>query len=60
MAPGHIIVDSIVRIDFEDITPSLARETGFTGVVELLKIARHGRGENVYLITFHYEQDEPL
>ncbi|HWW95375.1 MAG TPA: hypothetical protein VN375_18545, partial [Vicinamibacteria bacterium] len=26
----------------------------FKGVVDLLKIAKHGSGENVYLVRFHY------
>ncbi|MEE4192657.1 MAG: hypothetical protein V2I66_13845, partial [Halieaceae bacterium] len=52
---GHVVVDAIRQIDFEDITPSLARRSGFAGVVELLKTAKHGSGENVYLIDFHYE-----
>jgi hypothetical protein len=38
----------------EEITPRLAQECGFAGVSDLLKVARHGRGENVYLIDFHY------
>jgi len=54
---GHVVVDSIHRIDFDDITASLARETGFGGVAELLKIAKHGQGENIYLLTFHYVHD---
>ena len=41
-----------IRLD--DITPELARESGFKGVVDLLKVAKHGRGENVYLVRFHY------
>ena len=32
----------------------LARECGFAGVSDLLKVAMHGRGENVYLVEFHY------
>ena len=54
---GQVVVDSIHKIDFDDITASLARETGFGGVVELLKIAKHGQGENIYLLTFHYVHD---
>jgi hypothetical protein len=54
MDEGHIIVDSIERIQLADITPDLARESGFAGVAELLRIARHGRGDNVYLVRFHY------
>ena len=51
---GHIVVDSIEEIEMSDITHDLARESGFAGVDDLLQIARHGRGENVYLIRFHY------
>jgi hypothetical protein len=54
MDEGEIEVDSIVPIGFPEITPELARESGFHGVVDLLKVAKHGRGENVYLIRFHY------
>lgn len=57
LAPGHVVVDSIRKIDFEDITPGLARETGFDGLVSLIKTAKHGAGENVYLVEFHYVED---
>jgi hypothetical protein len=51
---GEIEVDSIESIGFPDITPELARESGFKGLIDLLKVAKHGRGQNVYLIRFHY------
>jgi hypothetical protein len=54
MEEGEIEVDSIAAIDFADITPDLATRTGFAGVIDLLKTAKHGKGENVYLIRFHY------
>jgi hypothetical protein len=54
MDEGEIEVDSIREISLADITPELARRSGFTGVIDLLKIAKHGRGENVYLVQFHY------
>lgn len=54
MDPGEIEIDSITLIGFPDITPELARESGFAGVIDLLKVAKHGRGENIYLIRFHY------
>ncbi|SRR6267154_2140515 len=54
MEEGAIEVDSIKPIGFPDITPQLARESGFLGVLDLLKVAKHGRGENIYLISFHY------
>lgn len=54
MEEGAIEIDSIEPIGFPDITPELARESGFLGVLDLLKVAKHGRGENIYLIRFHY------
>jgi len=54
MDEGHIVVDSIEEIEMSDITHDLARESGFPTVEDLLKIAKHGKGENVYLIRFHY------
>jgi len=54
---GFIEVISIRRITIADITPELARRSGFAGVVDLLKVAKHGPGENVYLIDFEYHPD---
>ena len=54
MDDGHIVVDSIVPITIADITYDLARESGFKSVEDLLQIAKHGAGDNVYLIRFHY------
>jgi hypothetical protein len=44
MEEGQIQVDSIQAIGFPDITPELARESGFLGVLDLLKVAKHGAG----------------
>ena len=54
MDEGHIVIDSIEPIEIDDVTDDLARESGFATVADLLKIARHGSGQNVYLIRFHY------
>lgn len=54
MEEGEIEVDSIEPIGFQEITPLLARESGFLGVIDLLKVAKHGKGENIYLVRFHY------
>ncbi len=51
---GEIEIDSFVPITLEQITPRLARECGFAGVSDLLKVAKHGRGESVFLVDFHY------
>ena len=54
MDDGEIEIDSIEPIGFPDITPQLARASGFLGVLDLLKVVKHGRGEKFYLIRFHY------
>jgi hypothetical protein len=54
MEEGEIEVDSILPMSIADITPELARGSGFDGVVDLLKTAKHGRGQTVYLVRFHY------
>jgi hypothetical protein len=54
MDEGEIEVVSVLPIALADITPELARESSFKGVVDLLKTAKHGRGENVYLVRFRY------
>ncbi len=54
MDEGEIEIDSIEPIGFPDITPELARASGFLGVLDLLKVAKHGRGEKVYLVRFRY------
>lgn len=54
MEQGQIEVDSIRHIDYHDITPELARESGFPDVDALLKIAKHGKGQSVYVVRFHY------
>ena len=54
MEEGEIEIDSITPIGLPDITPQLARESGFLGVLDLLKVAKHGQGQNIYLIRFHY------
>jgi hypothetical protein len=55
LPPGSIVVDAMHHIELDDITPALARRSGFAGVVDLLKVAKHGPGRNVYLVEFHYE-----
>jgi hypothetical protein len=59
MGEGEIEIESITPIGLPDITPALARESGFLGVIDLLKVAKHGRGDNVYLIRFHYLPPHP-
>ena len=55
---GFVVVEKVSEIELADITPKLARDSGFAGVVDLLKTARHGAGTHVYLIRFRYEKGE--
>src|ERR1700727_1336994 len=59
LGDGFIEVTSVRRITLADITPALARRSGFAGVVDLLKVAKHGPGESVYLIDFKSKPDSP-
>ena len=54
MDDGQIVVESIAQIRRADITRELARESGFDTVKDLLDIARHGPGRNIFLIRFRY------
>ena len=56
LGAGFVEVRSIREIALADITPGLARRSGFQGVVDLLKVAKHGQGERVYLIDFEYRE----
>lgn len=59
LGPGAIEVTALREIALSDITPELARRSGFAGVVDLLKVAKHGPGEKVYLVTFVYRDAPP-
>ena len=52
--PGHIRITDVREIALRDITPQMAIDSGFSGVVDLLKTARHGAGRRIYLVTFEY------
>jgi len=55
LPPGHIIVTAVTEMSLEDVTPAMARRSGFAGVVDLLKTAKHGPGRRVFFIGFRYE-----
>jgi hypothetical protein len=58
LGAGAIEVTALRQIGLHDITPELARRSGFAGVVDLLKMAKHGPGETVYLVDFVYRPDD--
>jgi hypothetical protein len=54
LPPGQIVVTAVDEISLADVTPELARKSGFAGLVDLLKTAKHGPGRRVFLIEFRY------
>lgn len=59
LAPGEILVTKIFEVSLADVTPELARQSGFVGVVDLLKVAKHGPGRRVFVIEFRYMDQQP-
>jgi hypothetical protein len=56
LGPGTIHVTSVREIGWDGITPELARRSGFADVEDLLKVAKHGSGDTVYLVEFEYRE----
>ena len=50
-------VIALRQIELIDITPKLVGNSGFEGVVDRLKTAKHGRGEKVSLVNFEHRPD---
>jgi len=60
LPPGEILVTKIFEVSLADVTPELARRSGFVGVVDLLKVAKHGPGRRVFVIDFRYVDRQPV
>lgn len=60
LGPGHVEVTRIQHVDRDDITDEIARRSGFADLEDLLGVAQHGSGEQVYLIDFVYVGPQPL
>ena len=54
LPPGEILVTRMFEVSLADITPELAHQSGFVGLVDLLKVAKHGAGRRVFVIEFRY------
>jgi hypothetical protein len=59
LGAGAVVVDRIREARIEDLTPALAKRSGFASVVDALKTAKHGVGERVFVIDFHYDAAGP-
>jgi hypothetical protein len=56
LPPGEVVVDALREIEPRDLTRALARRSGFQDVADLLKVAKHGHGQHIFLVEFHYEE----
>ena len=54
LPPGEVVVTKMFEVPLSDVTPELARESGFLGLVDMLKVAKHGPGRRVFIIEFRY------
>jgi hypothetical protein len=59
LPPGEILVTKIFEVSLADVTPELAQQSGFVGVVDLLRVAKHGAGRRVFIIEFRYVEQQP-
>lgn len=57
LGPGHVEVTRIQHVDLDDITDEIARRSGFADLDDLMSVAKHGSGEQVFLIDFEYAED---
>ena len=56
LPPGEIEVTAIRGLTRDQITPGLARRSGFDSVDALLDIAQHGTGELIFLVELIYHE----
>jgi len=54
--PGEVVVSSIREINFDDMSETMARDSGFSCLADLIKTAQHGTGHHIYFIRFSYTQ----
>ena len=59
LPPGEVVVTKMFEVPLSDVTPELARESGFLGLVDMLKVAKHGPGRRVFIIEFRYVDRRP-
>src|SRR5689334_22693549 len=57
---GSIEVTSVTEVAPERITDALSRRLGFKNAGEMMKVARHGAGDRIYLVRFVYHDERPL
>jgi hypothetical protein len=56
LGAGYVEVTRIQHVDRSDITEAIARVSGFRDLDDLIGVAQHGSGEQVFLIDFVYRE----
>ena len=51
---GFVEVTSLTEVDLSDVTDEMARAGGFDSLNALMAVARHGRGERVFVVEFRF------
>lgn len=54
---GWIEVTRLREVDLADVTEQMARDGGFADLEALMRTARHGRGERVFVVDFVWVSD---
>ena len=57
LGEGAVEVESLSQISLADVTPAIAKASGFLDVDDLLKTAKHGKGDQVFLVEFRYMEN---
>ena len=61
MEEGWVRVTGVRQIAESDLTEDLARQSGFTDLAAMLKIAQHGASDLIWLVEFEFEPgDSPV
>ena len=56
LGDGHVEVTELRQVDLDAITPALAHRSGFDDLDDLMKTAKHGRGDQVFVVEFVYRE----
>ena len=57
LGTGAVVVDRVFETRLDEVTPALARRCGFASLGDLRKTAKHGAGERVFVVDFHYDSE---
>ena len=55
MEEGHVRVTGLRQMSLDEITDELSVQSGFTDAEDMLKVAKHGASDLIWLVEFVYE-----